>query len=341
MFTKNRLIILFTLLYLFIEIGFRALVNEHLRAPGVAKDVTDMFVVLGRLISAIGFTVILFNLLKNNETVSEHPKKCIAGLYLSSFIVISVITSLALTWLPIETQMRAFYAHYYKTAAYYSSVENSKTPVNISEARLTTLPLLMIMETPFSDVQDYAEPLIPNTIDNLIYDNQRFYLKSLGKIENQFSGFWVQYQKAFSLQEYKTSGKELEKGTQWIRALYRKYAREAFLDYRADVLESFDLKAIRFIKSSVEDSREFHHDENWQTETYDQSGKVLWSPNVNKSLLSGKHRRDEVINLHTLENGFKKERHGFNSIESSAEFYELLRRHENYFKSELSPRIVK
>ena len=146
MFTKNRLIILFTLLYLFIEIGFRALVNEHLRAPGVATDVTDMFVVLGRLISAIGFTVILFNLLKNNETVSGHPKKCIAGLYLSSFIVISIITSLALTWLPIETQMRAFYAHYYKTAAYYSSVENSKTPVNISEARLTTLPLLMITE---------------------------------------------------------------------------------------------------------------------------------------------------------------------------------------------------
>ena len=60
MLKRNHLIIFFTVLYLFIEIGFRAVVNELLKAPIVSQDVTDMFVVLGRLVSAIGFTVILF-----------------------------------------------------------------------------------------------------------------------------------------------------------------------------------------------------------------------------------------------------------------------------------------
>ncbi len=335
MLNRKSLIIVFTLMYLFIEIGFRAVVNEHLKTPIVAQDVTDMFVVLGRLISAIGFTVILFGLLKNNPIVSEHPKKAITGLYLSSFIVISVITSIALTWLPLDTQVRAFYGSYYKSFAYFSHIEKNGDSSEVSEAKFTTFPLLMISEPNLATVRDTAEPLIAKTIDNMVYSNSSYYLASLSKIEHEFTGLWGQYQRANAHLQQNTSGDKLNKGAFGIQMLYRKYARDAFIQYRQDVMRSFYSNRLMYVSSFDETSLDYHRDENWKTETYDQAGKVIWNPSVNKTIVPGGNRRDDVEKLHNIERSFKKARHGFNTIESSSEYYELLNRHQKYFEAQL------
>ena len=336
MLKRNHLIIFFTVLYLFIEIGFRAVVNELLKAPIVSQDVTDMFVVLGRLVSAIGFTVILFGWLKNHPYVSKHPKKSIAGLYLSSFVVISVITSLALTWLPLNTQIRAFYASYYKSSAYFEHAEKYGNTAEVSETKFTTLPLLMISEPSLATVQNTAEPLIAKTIDNLVYNNRSYYLTSLSKVEHAFSNLWVQYQRANYYLQQEMIGEELDKGAFGIQMLYRKYARDAFINYRINVMRAFYADRLLHVESYNETSFEYHRDENWKTETYNQTGKVIWNPSVNKTIVPGGKRRDDVEKLHNIENNFKKEPHGFNTIESSTEYYKLLELHERYFQLQLS-----
>lgn len=336
MITKNRLIIVFTLFYLFIEIGFRALINDQLKAPVVSQEVTDLFATIGRLISSIGFTVILFNWLKNNPWVSEHPKKSIAGLYFTCFLFITIITSLALSWLPVNTQVRAFYGQFIKNRTYFEFIENESTN-SVSEVKLTTIPLIALnSQYALSDIKSEIEPAIPTVLDSMIFNNQGYFLASLGRVENEYIPFWVLYNRASSFYDQNISGERLEQGILMVRMLYRKYARETFHNYRTDVLQSFYTAGSTtfFIddKSSDLAQKEF-----WVTETYNTKGKVYWWNQVNYSpLMSTRHRRDDLDALHNISNSYKKKSHGFNSIDTSAEYYELMKRHRNFFESRLN-----
>lgn len=335
MTSRNRLIIVFTLFYLFIEIGFRALINDQLKAPVVSQEVTDLFVTIGRLISSIGFTVILFNWLKNNQWVNEHPKQSIAGLYFTSFLFITIVTSLALSWLPVNTQVRAFYGQFIKNRTYFEFIEN-ESPNSVSEVKLTTIPLIALnSQYALSDIKSEIEPAIPSVLDSLIFNNKGYFLASLGRVESEYIPLWVQYNKASSFYDQNIRGEKLEQGLMMVRMLYRKYARETFHDYRANVLQSFytDRIAAFFID---EKSSELARKEFWVTETYDGKGKVYWSNKVNYSpLMSTRHRRDDLDALHNIGNFYKKKSYGFNSIDTSAEYNELMKRHSNFIESNL------
>lgn len=240
--------IIYSILYLLLEIAFRSRLLETI---GVVSDTSSIenIETLGRLISSLGFAIILASLVKVKKapvflkiiTFVMVYSLSFGGFFVAQkYMVDSIVDSV-----PSEVKEKAFYLQLYKENVYYGKMYSKNFPYTIenkdtsqSKVFLANLPLLNIDNTRYIDVLiKNKSSLIDNSVEYGVDASSEAilsdWLDATGKLNGSYDKFKKAQDKAHK--KIKSINKDAEEAFKMIEY----YKKEEFRGYRNYILSIY------------------------------------------------------------------------------------------------------